>query len=314
MSTKNQTEEYDSPWKTILDKYFQEFMELLFPEPAAQIDWSKGYENLDKEFQKIVRDAVIGKRLADKLVKVHLKDGEELVVYVHTEIQESPEAGFERRMYTYHYRILDRYNGRVASLAVLSDEGDTWRPHTYESEIWGCRLQFDFISVKLNDYRSPDAWHSLETSTNPFARIVMAHLKTQDTKQDTQERKQSKMALTRSLYNGGFTKQQILDIYLFIDWVMNLPEEIADQFDHELQEFEKENKMTYVTHIERSGIQKTLREDVLEILELRFFSAPYAIKEQLKEINDTTELRRLLRLAVQAESIDAFTQGMQEKC
>ncbi len=72
--------------------------------------------------------------------------------------------------------------------------------------------------------------------------------------------------------------------------------------------------MTYVTHIERSGIrkgeQKTLREDVLEILELRFFSVPYTIKEQLDAISDSTELRRLLRLAVQTESVEAFIQGM----
>ncbi len=214
MSQKQQPDEFDSPWKTILDKYFREFMELLFPEPASQIDWSKGYENLDKEFQKIVRDAATGKRLADKLVKVHLKDGEELVVYVHTEIQESPEADFERRMYTYHYRILDRYNGRVASLAVLSDEGDTWRPNRYETDTWGCRLQFDFLSVKLNDYRRPAAWQNLEYSNNPFARVVMAHLKTQDTKQDTQERKQSKMALTRSLYDGALRSSKFL-IYIY---------------------------------------------------------------------------------------------------
>jgi hypothetical protein len=43
MKSDQSADEYDSPWKGILDKYFQEFMELLFPEAAAQIDWSKGY-------------------------------------------------------------------------------------------------------------------------------------------------------------------------------------------------------------------------------------------------------------------------------
>ena len=262
MSSKPQTDEYDSPWKAILGKYFQEFMELLFPEAAAQIDWTKGYENLDKEFQKIVRDAAIGKRLADKLVKVHLKDGDELVVYVHTEIQESPEAGFERRMFTYHYRIFDRYDGHVVSLAVLADEANAWHPRHYEKNLWGCRLQFDFPTIKLNDYRSPAAWHSLESSTNPFARVIMAHLKTQDTKQDPLARKASKMTLTKRLLNDGLSKQQVHDIYWFIDWVMSLPEEIAEQFDHELQEFEKENKMTYVTTMERRGIKKGVQQGI----------------------------------------------------
>ncbi|NCD43151.1 MAG: DUF4351 domain-containing protein, partial [Bacteroidia bacterium] len=279
----------------ILDKYFQDFMELFFSDAAAQIDWSKGYENLDKEFQKIVRDARIGKRLADKLVKVWLKSGDELVVYVHTEVQGAPEADFERRMYTYHYRIFDRYDGHVVSLAVLSDEGDKWCPTRFETKMWGCRLQFDFSTVKLNDFRLQGAWSQLEESKNPFAKVVMAHLKTQDTKKDHDERKRSKMVLARSLYSGGFTKQQIMDIYLFMDWVMRLPDELAEQFDLELQEFEKERKMTYVTTMERRGIKKGMEQGMqqgmqreaqktlLRILRKRFGEVTPAIEKMVAD-------------------------------
>jgi hypothetical protein len=67
----------DSPWKEILDKYFQAFMELMFPDACLEIDWSRGYEVLDTELQKIVRDAELGRRLADKLVKVVRCDGDD---------------------------------------------------------------------------------------------------------------------------------------------------------------------------------------------------------------------------------------------
>jgi len=60
----------------------------------------------------------------------------------------------------------------------------------------------------------------------------------------------------------------------------------------------------------QQGMQQALREDVLEILELRFYTIPYGIKEQLDTISDAGVLRKLHRLAVQAESIGAFTQGM----
>lgn len=43
----------DTPWKNILDIYFQHFMEICYPEVA--IDWSKGYEALDKELNAISR-------------------------------------------------------------------------------------------------------------------------------------------------------------------------------------------------------------------------------------------------------------------
>jgi len=60
----------------------------------------------------------------------------------------------------------------------------------------------------------------------------------------------------------------------------------------------------------QQGTQQTLRENVLEILELRFQSVSYSIKKQLAEISDTTELRRLLRLAVKNESIEQFMKEM----
>lgn len=60
----------------------------------------------------------------------------------------------------------------------------------------------------------------------------------------------------------------------------------------------------------QQGTQQTLREGILEILEVRFYIVPYGIKEQLDETNDATALRRLHRLALQAESIDAFTRDM----
>ena len=114
--------DYDSPWKLILDNYFEEFVGFFFPKAHAQIDWKKRHESLDKELQQVVRDAELGKRLVDKLIKVWLKDGEEAWVLLHIEIQSQEESGFAERMWVYYYRIYDRYKRRVASLAVLGDE------------------------------------------------------------------------------------------------------------------------------------------------------------------------------------------------
>jgi hypothetical protein len=43
-------------------------------------------------------------------------------------------------MYEYHRRIVDRYQKRVVSLAVLADTSPGFRPAAYEEETWGCRL------------------------------------------------------------------------------------------------------------------------------------------------------------------------------
>jgi len=49
--------DYDSPWKEIIEQFFPEFIAFFFPHIFADIDWSRGYEFLDKELQKIVRDS-----------------------------------------------------------------------------------------------------------------------------------------------------------------------------------------------------------------------------------------------------------------
>lgn len=43
--------DYDSPWKEILERYFEDFMRFFFPSIHSSIDWLKGYNFLDKELQ-----------------------------------------------------------------------------------------------------------------------------------------------------------------------------------------------------------------------------------------------------------------------
>src|SRR5882672_818405 len=81
MNGEGMSADYDSPWKEALDAYFEAFLALLFPAIHAQLDWSRGHESLDKEFQQIVREAESGRRYVDKLVKVWTKDGEERWVH-----------------------------------------------------------------------------------------------------------------------------------------------------------------------------------------------------------------------------------------
>ncbi|MCP4702331.1 MAG: hypothetical protein GY862_36545, partial [Gammaproteobacteria bacterium] len=110
------TTELDSPWKEVLEQYFEEFIRFFFPRIHALIDWEKGYEFLDKEFQQTVRDAKSGRRLTDKLAKVRLRSGEPAQLYIHTEVQGQPEREFPERMFVYHYRILDRIQQQLIRL------------------------------------------------------------------------------------------------------------------------------------------------------------------------------------------------------
>src|SRR5215475_12158559 len=189
--------DYDSPWKEMLEGYFPDFMAFFFPEAYKDIDWARGYESLDKELQQIVRDAALGIRLADKLMKVWRHNGDEQIVLIHTEIQGNRDEDFPKRMYIYNYRLFDRYDRPVVSLAVLTDASPTWRPMRYEYSLWGCRVGTVFPVVKLRAYR--ERWAELEASDNPFATVVMAHLQSHATRRRLSQRLESKLQLVRRL-------------------------------------------------------------------------------------------------------------------
>src|SRR3990167_7144595 len=212
---------FDTPWKDILDMYFEHFMRICHPEAAKAIDWNKGYEPLDKELSSITKDSEKGNRIADKLIKVWRVDGQETWVLFHIEIQGHPQSDFSERMYTYHYRLSDRYHKPVVSIAILADDKLTWRPSSYAYQLWGCQLNFHFVPIKLLDYENQR--ESLVVSSNPFAIVILAHLAALKTKRNEKDRYTAKLGLTRSLYDKGWDKKAILDLYTFIDWVMALP-------------------------------------------------------------------------------------------
>ncbi len=255
----------DSPWKEILRAYFPQAIAFFFPQTAALIDWNRPYELLDKEFQQITRDAKLGKRYADQLVKVWRVDGTELWLLIHIEVQAQSEKAFEQRMFTYNLRIFDRYQQIPISLAILCDESDHWRPHQYEANYPDTKLNFEFGTVKLIDYQT--GWAELERSENPFAMVVMAHLKVLETKRNIDQRKAWKFRLTRMLYEKGYGRQKVLDLYRFIDWVMILPEAVERIFWQELQTFEEERKMTYVSNAERFGFERGIERGIEQGIE-----------------------------------------------
>ena len=193
--------DYDSPWKDALDIYFEDFLIFFFPQVHQLINWSKPPVPLDKELQQVVREAESGKGFTDKLFQVWLVDGVEVWILIHVEVQSQVDYEFPQRMYRYNYRLFDRYERPVISLAVLGDEQESWRPSAYGYELGGCRVSLEFPIVKLLDYEV--RWDELEQSKKPFAILVMAHLKTKATTGDYSAREQWKWRLVRGLYERG---------------------------------------------------------------------------------------------------------------
>ncbi|HEY9621934.1 MAG TPA: hypothetical protein V6C78_16375 [Crinalium sp.] len=194
--------------------------------------------------------------------------------------------------------MCDRYNHSVASLAVLGDERSSWRPDGFQTELWGCNTTFQFPIVKLLDYGQK--WQALEEENNLFATVVMAHLKSQETRGDSQQRKVWKFNLTRRLYERGYERQDILNLYRFIDWLMQLPEDLELEFRRDLEQLEQEGQMPYISSIEQTARQEGKREEVESLLEAKFGEVDpelLATIGQLMQLPATERARLILQLS-----------------
>ena len=294
--------DYDSPWKEALDFYFDAFLALVFPDAHAEIDWSRGYESLDKEFQQVVREAEVGRKYVDKLVKVWTKAGVECWVLIHVEVQTDRDADFPQRMFVYHYRIFDRYNVPVASLAVLADDDPSWRPAEFRQNLFGCEATLRFPAAKLLDLAAKEA--ELEASANPFSKIVLAHLKAKQTQNDPAGRHIGKLRLVRSLYEQGLSAKDVRELFRLIDWLIVLPPPLAVVFREELEKIQEEKHMPYVTSIERIGRREGIRMGIASILRMRFGEEGLRLMPEIEEIHDDDLVEAILHAVEAANNPD----------
>jgi hypothetical protein len=250
-------QDYDNPWKLALDDYLDEFMLFYFPDIYHKIDWTEGYQSLDTEFQAVVRDADLGNQRADKLVKVITSDVKSEIVYIHIEVQSQKDNDFERRMFTYNYRIFDKYGQFPVSLAVLADENKHWKPNAHHFEQWGFVSHTSFPTVKLLDYA--DRLEELQASDNAFAILTAAHILTKRTHKNPKDRYAAKFTVTRLLYRNGWDKQKVINFFRVIDWLMKLPLDLTINFKKELNQLEEEQQMRYVTSIEQLAMAEGMQ-------------------------------------------------------
>jgi hypothetical protein len=305
---------YDEPWKEAIGDYFDRFLHFFFPEVYNLINWLKPPISLDKELQKITADSDDSKRLVDKLFKVWLKDHQEVWILVHIEIQSQYDTDFNQRMFIYHYRTFDLYRKPVISLAILGDEKEKWRPSNYGYDLGGCQLKLDFPTIKLLDYQKK--WSELETNLNPFAIMIMAHLKTKATTSNLREREQWKWYLIRSLYDKEYSKLEIVKLFKFIDAMMTLPVLLQQNLNQKIIKYEEEKVMPLVSPFEQMaeerGLQKRIERDkelIIRQLTRKLGTINADLQTQVKALN-IDDLETLAEDLFDMDSIDDLQQWL----
>lgn len=205
-------------------------------------------------------------------------------------------------MYIYNHRLFNRYRLKVFSFAVLGDDNPNWKPASYGYSQWGFTTHLQFPSVKLLDY----SHDTLAQSKNPFAIIIMAHLQTQATQGNSQQRFQLKLSLVKRLYDLGYTGEMIRQLFRFIEWMMTLPPILQSDFKTELNRYNEGKSMPFLTSFEIDGMVKSCRENVIEILETRFGNVSDDLKNQINSLEDLQLLKSIFKQAITIASVEDF--------
>lgn len=317
--------DYDNPWKEAIEQYLERFLDFFFPSIHQAIDWSEPYISLEQELQQIAAAANVEKRVADKFFQVKLLNGDRTRIIIHAEVQSQYESDFPERIFIYNYRAYERYRKPVISLAILGDDRPSWRPDSYGYGLDGFSVEIKFPIAKLLDYQPRQ--EELEASNNPFALIVMAHLQTQATTGKALERKQSKSRLMRDLLSKGYSREEVVNLFRFIDRMMTLPRKLQQELKADIKRYQEERQMPFLSQFEemakeegiQEGIQEgrqqgtleTRRADLIEILQIRFGSVPPEVVETINRMEDIAQLQQLFRQAIAIPSIAEFQQLLQ---
>ena len=258
---------YDLPWKAALSHAFRDFMAFFFADLSAEIDWSKRPRFRDKELAGISFGGATDNMVADKLVEVCLRDGRAQWVLIHVEVQAQHDAALPRRVLDYNYRIFKEYDQPVASLVLLADEDARWRVDGFHNRVLGTVMGISFAAAKLRDYA--DRIDDLRASDNPFAWVTLAHLLTQQARHDVHQLYAAKWQLTRLLFQHGWRKERIIELFKVVNWMMVLPAPLQQRYWQAVIKLEKERKMEWITPLEQmfldKGLQKGLEQGRQEL-------------------------------------------------
>jgi len=161
----------DYLWKGVLEDVFDDFLRFMHPDADEIFNFERGITFLDKELEQIFppEKDEFSVKIVDKLAKLYTREGTEEWVLIHCEVQAKYSNDFPQRMYTYFYRIFDKFGKRISAYAILTENSAKVRTNSFVSEFLGTKLEYHYNVYKVSQQNETE----LLKSNNPFAMVVL---------------------------------------------------------------------------------------------------------------------------------------------
>jgi hypothetical protein len=224
----------DALWKGLIEDLADDFLKFFFPNAEEIFDLNRKISFLDKELEQLFpnNQDEFSPKYVDKLLKVYTKSGKEEWVLVHIEVQGSSDKTFARRMFTYFYRILDKYNKPITALAILTDKRKSFRPSFFKIDFLDTSVLYKFKVYKVLEVDIQE----LEKSTNPFASVIeVVQTALKKGKIADSSLFDLKVTLVRKMLTKNLSKPQINALLRFLKLYIRFDKrELITKFDEEL--------------------------------------------------------------------------------
>ncbi|KQV54317.1 MULTISPECIES: DUF4351 domain-containing protein [unclassified Duganella] len=243
---------YDSPWKRALKHDLRDFIAFFFPQYCELIDWLLHPCMRDKELEQSRRDGRPHSLIADLLASVFLLDGREILLHIEVQAQRDPNLA--KRILDYNYGLYKDYMLPVASLVVLADTGKRWRQDSFHNEVLGTQMGIRFAVAKLSAYA--ELVDELLLERNVFAWVTAAHLLARQTHARQEARYAAKWRLVRLLYERGWHKRRIIDLFTVVHWLMPLSVELERRLRRNIGRLERRYSVEWLSEFDQLRLEK----------------------------------------------------------
>jgi Domain of unknown function (DUF4351) len=311
--------DHDSNFKKLLTTFFHEFVELFFPDIAVCLV-PDSVEFLSQEFfldQTTTTESEEQKRIVDISAKVRILPdsplalaGRELFFIIHLEQQSEQEADFEKRMFRYSARFMDRYNLPVYPIALFTFD----KPFKAQQDRYTVQflnetiIDFHYKVIQLNRLN----WRDFVRQPNPIACALMTKMKIAKA-----DRPRVKLECLRLLATLKLDRGRSRLITSFVDEYLLLEAQEAEQFQDLIAKLPPKERdqmvLTTTSWKEEGRLEGRLeaeREMLLEQLTHKFGQLPSQIAQQIEAINTSEKLKQLAIAVIDAPDIESFLKAL----
>jgi len=278
--------DHDQLFKQLIYYFFEEFLEVFFPDVHAHIDFS----SIKPLSEEVYTDVIQGDaRKLDIVIEAKLR-GEESVLLIHVEPQSYEQKDFHKRMYHYFSLLYNKYKKPIVPIAVFSYDEKRNEPNEFDIAFpFFHVLHFRFLTLELKQKR----WLDYIKSDNPAAAALLGKMGYKK-----EEKVQVKLEFLKMLVRMELDPAKSKFIHDFFEVYLKLDSKEEEKLMKDIRDLDGVKEFLELPNSWeergiRKGVEKGMRQGVKKVaLEMLKKGLPIELIEEVTELS-RSEIEKL---------------------